>query len=421
MTKTIAEALADLHRKTNTTWAATLATDPNPHSRGPSDTGSTTDAPNGDPDNSQDAGPAAWPLRLPLGRPSSHTLTHDWPTVQTWAITWRDWATRHHLPLTWTTRSIDGIRQALPTHLTVPDLDTAATLLGGDWPTRLTRARHRLATLRTHFPHAATPATLTAVDRLTDLDYRLLLDAADWFSHHDATGLTPRQVPLEGVHGKWLNAHHRLLETLTGKPTLGLVDRPARIHYTYLDPTHLAHGGRRHDSHTLGDTTGPAYQPTTVLITENKDTALFFPPLPDAIAIDGNGHTGPTLIAALDWVHAANHVYYWGDIDAAGYEIVHRYRAAGLPVTTLLMDPAAYDTYETYGAWTDAKGTPLPCPPRKTLTHLTTAEATVYTRLTDPTWQRVRRIEQERIPLAVAHHHLDEDRRATTTSQTPLR
>ena len=56
---------------------------------------------------------------------------------------------------------------------------------------------------------------------------------------------------------------------------------------------------------------------------------------------------------------------------------------------------------ERSGAWTES-GKPIPCSPRWTLTALTPDERALYEDLTDPAWTRVRRIEQERIPLTEA-------------------
>ncbi len=63
--------------------------------------------------------------------------------------------------------------------------------------------------------------------------------AAQWFSEHSAAGLTPRQVPIPGLHAKWLNAHHSTVAELAGMPGLALLPRhPARVHFTYLDLDH---------------------------------------------------------------------------------------------------------------------------------------------------------------------------------------
>jgi hypothetical protein len=213
-------------------------------------------------------------------------------------------------------------------------------------------------------------------------------------------------VPLPGFHGKWLNGNQRLIQALTGKQDLGLIRRPTRMHFTYLDPRHRARGGRHHESITVGDNAEPLYVPKTVIILENKDTAVYFPPVADGIAVEGEGSKAPGVIPLIPWMKQCPRVIYWGDIDAKGLCIVNDLRVAGVHATTILMDYTAYETYERYGAWTDDKGKPIPCSPRRSLPALTSEEHQLYLHLTDPAWTRVRRVEQERIPLHVAVAHL---------------
>jgi hypothetical protein len=121
------------------------------------------------------------------------------------------------------TRRVHGTEQELPTHVRVPDVDTAALLVGNGWPQRLTRGRARAPVLTGRYPHLSQPArTLAAVDALTDVDFALLCRAGDWFATHDATGLTPRQVPIEGLHAKWLNTRQHLVRELAGVDDLRL-------------------------------------------------------------------------------------------------------------------------------------------------------------------------------------------------------
>jgi len=95
-----------------------------------------------------------------------------------------------------------------------------------------------------------------------------------------------------------------------------------------------------------------------------------------------------------------------GDIDAKGLCIVNDLRAAGINANTMLMDFPTYEAYEKYGAWTDERGRPVPCSPRRNLPALTPDERLLYLHLTDPAWDRIRRVEQERIPLNVAAEYL---------------
>ncbi|MFD0632371.1 Wadjet anti-phage system protein JetD domain-containing protein [Catenulispora yoronensis] len=177
---------------------------------------------------------------------------------------------------------------------------------------------------------------------------------------------------------------------------------PSRIHFTYLDPDYRASGARIHDSATVGDAFTPPYEPHIVIISENKDTAIHFPPLPGGIAVEGDGFGGKTA-AAFDWLTGARHLLYWGDIDAHGFEILNGWRDDGVLVTSILMDQDTYEAYEPFGTSTDRNGKLLKADAPKALAHLTDAERVVYENLLSPALPGHRRIEQERIPLHDAH------------------
>lgn len=345
----------------------------------------------------------SWPHAFPLGEMTKTQLEGSFADVQRNVLSWRDWAAERGVSLTSANRRVHGTTQPIPTHVTVATIDAAAGLAGTDWVDRLQRGKARAEVLQTRFPELDAPSTvLRAVDGYSDSDFQLLCTAADWFASHDATGLTPRQVPIEGFHAKWLNTHQPLILTLTGKTTLGLLPRhPARIHFTYLDAEHRRAGGRCHDSATVGDNFTPAYEPRVVIISENKDTAIHFPPLKRGIAVEGAGYGGGTA-AAFPWLGEAPFLLYWGDIDAHGFEILNGFRAAGLAVTSILMDVATYDEYSRFGTNADAQGRALQPGTRKDLPHLTSGERALYERITERSVVGPLRIEQERIPLSAA-------------------
>jgi hypothetical protein len=143
------------------------------------------------------------------------------------------------------------------------------------------------------------------------------------------------------------------------------------------------------------------YTPQVVIISENKDTAVAFPAVTGGVCVEGGGFGGATA-AALPWLVEAPLLVYWGDIDAAGYEILDGFRGDGVPAISMLMDLATFERYERYGTSLDRHGNPLGPGTRRDLPHLDTAERTMYHALTDPAWSRHWRIEQERIPLADA-------------------
>ncbi len=358
----------------------------------------------------------AWPHRFPLGATGRAELEGDFGAFQQATFAWREWAYAHAATLIDTPRRVSGTTQLIPTHLNVASIDVAATICGPEWVERLRRGRERAAVLAKRYPTLSdVAAVVRKVDTYSPVDFALLCEAADWFTSNSAAGLTPRQVPVPGLHAKWLNTRQSLVATLAGIDELGLLPpHPGRVHFTYLDPAHRASGRRWHDSATVGDSMTPAYQPRMLVISENKDTAIHFPVLPGGISMEGEGK-GARTPAALGWVRDCPLVVYWGDMDADGFEILDGYRAAGLPVVSILMDVATYEVYEAFGTWTDPKGVALTAAPRRQLPHLTGAELELYERLIDPGWRRVRRVEQEKIPLDVARSALD----ATVSEHVP--
>jgi hypothetical protein len=353
----------------------------------------------------------AWPHRFPLGTPAKKQLETGWQsTYQPLIRTWRDWADTHQVTVSFEAKRVYITLQDIPTHLEIDSIDSAAHLVGGPWPARVSRARGHLDAVAARFPNldpSSVPGLIRSLDRYTDVDFTLALTVAQWFTSNDATGLTPRQVPVPGVHAKFLNTHQPEILTLTSRNTLGLLPaHPPRIHFTYLDPVYRRSGARLHDSATVGDRYTPPYRPDVLIISENKDTAIHFPEVPGGISIEGAGFGGKTA-AAFEWITRCDRIVYWGDIDADGYEVLNGWRSDGIAAASMLMDVDTYDRYEPYGTNLDRKGIPLKPGTPKGLPHLTTEERAVYGRVLSAELRTHRRIEQERIPLSEAAQALE--------------
>lgn len=352
---------------------------------------------------------SAFPHKFPLGRAATDGLRSDYAAIHALTVIWQDWAKEHGIALSYANRvARGGTRQVVPTHASVTSIDHAAAIVGAEWPDRLARARDRFAIMRDHYNHisqADAGRVLRLVDGYAPIDFSLLLTVVDWYRANPsvAQGITPRQVPIPGVHTKWLQAHRPAVLALAGLDDLGLLlAHPARIHFTYLDPKYRASGGRVHDSATVDDSFMPAYLPEVVVISENKDTAIHFPQLAGGISVEGVGRGGST-VASFPWIRDAPTVVYWGDMDRDGYEILDGYRADfDRDLDSILMDSAAYEEFEPFGTATDQNGRDLVPGVPRVVDRLRFVELAVYQRLLHPTHQGHRRIEQERIPLARA-------------------
>jgi hypothetical protein len=349
-----------------------------------------------------------WPKTISLGEIRSAEADARYAEVRSWSHAWHGWAIEYGAELRVEPRRIRGVNQELPTHITIGDVDSAARAVASGWTAKLAEARMRAHEIAEIFPAADLPTALRLADPLSETGFNLALTAARWFIDNPTVwpGLTPRQVPVAGLHAKWLDTHRPLVKTLASLDDLTLVERGTRVYWTYLDPVYRQIGGRFHDSLTLGDNVPLPYEPSVVLIVENKDTAILFPEMPGAIVVEGNGNASIGLLPQVPWIATARSVIYWGDIDARGYEIVNGLRERMPQVRTILMDAETYERYEEFGTNVDERGVALKPRRRRALPHLTNAERTVYLNVTDPEWTRNRRFEQERIPLPVALKHL---------------
>ncbi|MGW5739981.1 Wadjet anti-phage system protein JetD domain-containing protein [Amycolatopsis sp. NPDC003861] len=366
---------ADIRRRLGNTWATDL-------------TGTTV----------------SWPHRFSLGATTKTALENEWQTTyEPLRREWREWVSGRPARLLTAPKRVYSTTQDIPTHVEIDSIEAAASVAGDGWDVKLRRAEERLARLTDAFPATENLATvIRAVHEYSNVDFDLLQTVARWFQVNDAAGLTPRQVPVPGVHAKWLNTHQSLITALSCQESLGLLPpHPARIHFTYLDSEYRKSGRRHHDSATVGDAFAPPYRPEVVVISENKDTALHFPPVEGGIAVEGDGFGGKTA-AAFPWLTGASRLCYWGDIDTHGYEILNGWREDGVEVDSILMDLATYETYERFGTDTDQKGVPLKPATPKALPLLAPGERDVYNLLLCPDLRGHRRVEQERLPLSLA-------------------
>ena len=141
------------------------------------------------------------------------------------------------------------------------DLDGAITLIAetpsGAEPLNVDigRARTLASTLRSASA-ILTPATLRAVDRLRAVDVDVLVSAVTWLRQHpDASAWTLRQLPIPGMHTKWLDTHGALLRDVAGRDVRDEVrPRLTVMHLTYVDPHHAAFAriGGDHQLHIVG-------------------------------------------------------------------------------------------------------------------------------------------------------------------------
>lgn len=229
---------------------------------------------------------------------------------------------------------------------------------------------------------------------LPPADAELALDATAWFLRHPASGLRIRQVPIAGMHSKWLQAHRALVQRLLaaarddGSSDLGLAPAPVFHDVLVLDPA-LRTGLPRSSRLDLALLPELGLSPRAVIICENAETVQVLPDLPGAVALSGAGYSVATLLE-VPWIADAP-VLYWGDLDADGLRILDRARHHHPRVHAVLMDAATLDRHRTLMVDGGTRS-------RAETARLTLEESALHLRLSTSG----ERLEQERIELGYA-------------------
>jgi hypothetical protein len=233
-----------------------------------------------------------------------------------------------------------------------------------------------------------------------------LLAVCRYFLEHPRPQLYIRELPVN-VHTKFIEQHRGILRELleqllpaesitaeaeTFEQRFGLREKEPPVRVRLLDKQLDKRYGL-----PISELSIPVSQFATLdllrgqrcLVTENEMTFLTLPPQRDTFALFGGGFMVHNL-ARVPWL-ADCPIYYWGDLDAQGFQILSRLRALFPHVTSLMMDWETFSAFETFAV------TGIPCPVQQ-LPYLTPEEHALFIHLAEHTL----RLEQERISHSYA-------------------
>ena len=242
-----------------------------------------------------------------------------------------------------------------------------------------------------------------------------LLQVLQYFMANPKPGLFARELPLQGLGTKFVEQHKAILlpllnivlppgsidATFTGltqfERRFGLRTDPPRIRFRWLDAD-LANrytGGLQDISTTIDELAQKDWKVKRVFIVENKtsllkaDIFLTLPHMNSAMAIFGSGRAA-ALLAGIPWLKASQ-IFYWGDIDAEGFEILDNLLSVFPKAMAFCMDFETLNAYRKEA--TTGSGTSI-----KSLPHLNENEKKIYEFVA----QHNLRLEQEQVhPLWV--------------------
>lgn len=347
------------------------------------------------PTEPSDAARVRWLLLHP---PTEAVMADDPEAVVRWVRDWQRQELADGIEVRWVIRAWrDYGTQRLPERAT--GSPAALAELAGEADT-WQRALDAATQVQAAWPDVDFTAPFTAAARqlaaLPEPDVVRLLAVLAWIAAHPASGLWERELPVVGVHTKWLEQHRWLVEQLshaiTGLPGTGLHRPAVRFRVRLLD-TSLWSGANDFTA-TLEELRLLTLTPRRVLVCENATTVGTLPALPATVAVHGMGFAAPVL-TEVAWIRDAD-LWYWGDLDTYGFQILGQLRAAAPSVRSVLMDA---DTLVSNEQLCVDETRPF----RGEIGHLTAGEleALALVRIGD------RRLEQERIPRQAVHAALE--------------
>ena len=183
---------------------------------------------------------------------------------------------------------------------------------------------------------------------------------SNWLDTHLNSNLYIREIPVS-VHTKFIENNKGLIKSLTTKAdselefedTFGLKSKPNLIRVRTLDknlPIQFQNKGVEECSFTIKDfnNIGETFckDINNVFIVENEMVFLTFPDVKKSICIWGHGFT-VTILKDIHWL-ASKEIYYFGDLDEHGFEILASLRNLFPKIKSLCMTEKVLEEYRSF-------------------------------------------------------------------------
>jgi hypothetical protein len=370
----------------------------------------------------------AYPRRRTLKRPTAAALLRDYAAARAWAAGLLAAPGPFTLETTELGRNTIGANQ-LPSAVVFASAQDEIAFAGkAKDAARFQELADGLAGLDPMFRAWALRRPL----KLLDLGASALTAGriALWLRDNPEPGVYVRQLSLSGVHTKFIEGNRPVIDELLGTLSVetaaddapeaaaeqmadvaaeagsllgqaaprtpaarfaarhGFLHPPELVRFRSLDAAVPLLGNARDVTVTAGAFSTLSLPVTKVLITENLVNFLALPERRDTLAIYGGGY-GFSSLRDAGWLRDCE-VFYWGDLDTHGFQILDQLRAVHPHVASVLMDEA------TLLAHRDVWGTE-PAPSKSGLGRLTADEAGLYEGLVKDTYGPAIRLEQELI------------------------
>lgn len=182
---------------------------------------------------------------------------------------------------------------------------------------------------------------------------------ADWLNKNQDSNLYIREIPLP-VHTKFIENNKKLIQSLTEKTetglsfevTFGLKTKPDFVRFRSLSDNIILPFAEisLNECQILIDDFSKLdevflTQIENIFIIENEMVYLTFPKVQNSICIWGQGYK--VNIFNVEWFNTKN-LYYFGDLDEHGFDILSTYRRHYPQINSFCMDKFILNEYSQY-------------------------------------------------------------------------
>jgi hypothetical protein len=232
------------------------------------------------------------------------------------------------------------------------------------------------------------------------------LKVCKYFLQNPTPNLYIRQLPID-IHTKYINENKAIITSLLNdlipqhinkeekdfEKRFNLLSQEQLIRIRFLDASKSPLQNITDISFTEKELKHYNFPIDNVFITENLMNFLTLPFLKNTIAVWSGGGFNISYLRNIEWLRDKQ-FYYWGDIDAQGFQILNQCRMYFPNAVAVMMD------YETLNTFQHADGVPAK---NQHLLHLTETETALYNYLR----QENIRLEQEKITQKFAEDSIE--------------
>lgn len=194
--------------------------------------------------------------------------------------------------------------------------------------------------------------------KVIENDWDSLLMVCAYFKRTPQPNLYIRELPIK-VHTKFIENNKGIIKELLDILIADYVDQDekhfeSRFHLKYDEPiirfrildnsiSHLSFSDVEDISIPISQFKQLALPVQKVYVVENKINMLSFPMVEKSIVIWGHGF-GVETICNVDWLKDKD-IFYWGDLDAQGFQILSLLRTHFEQVKSFMMDRVTFDNF----------------------------------------------------------------------------